>query len=191
MANRKLAAAVAQIAVLGVLGLIATGCSSTEGTPSSSVDETTAPSQADEPADGADAGGDTRTAATDPLPFTEELNGRRLTVESFGTSAAATSFWEVGEGNEVLYLQVKIENVDADPWESNVVQFFLLDESDETYAPSFYDAEVGEAPEAVTLAPGDSVEGYVPFEVPAGATGLRLEYAVDLSQNAVIDVQLN
>ncbi|MFV2020039.1 DUF4352 domain-containing protein [Micromonospora sp. LOL_023] len=190
MANRKLGTVVAQIAVLGVLGLIATGCSSTEGTPSSSVEETAAPSQADEPADGADAGGDTSTAA-DPLPFTEELNGRRLTVESFGASAAASPLWEVGEGNEVLYLQVKIENVDADPWESNVVQFFLLDESDETYAPSFYDAEVGEAPDAVTLAPGDSVEGYVPFEVPADTTGLRLEYAVDLSQNAVIDVQLN
>ncbi|MDG4766559.1 DUF4352 domain-containing protein [Solwaraspora sp. WMMD406] len=190
MVNRKLIAAVARIAVLGLLGLIATGCSSTEETPSSSVAETAAPSQAGDPGDGADAGGDTGIAA-DSLPFTEELNGRRLTVESFGTSTPASPLWEVGEGNEVLYLQVKIENVDADPWESNVVQFFLFDESDETYGPSFYDAEVGDAPDAVTLAPGEAVEGYVPFEVPAGTTGLRLEYAVDLSQNAVIDVQLN
>lgn len=195
MTSKTLAAAGAQIAVLAVLGGSIAGCSDTEDPASPAAGGTaTAPSDGDpgggDPED-RDAGGPGGTAP-DPLPFTEELNGRRLTVESFGTSAPADpGLWEVEAGHDVVYVEVRVENVDSEPWESNMAQFFLFDQTGESYASTFYDLEVGETPGARTLEVGDSDEGYVPFEVPAGTTGLRLEYAVDLSVDAKITLQLN
>lgn len=187
MSKKKFALYVRLLAVPLLGGLTLAGCSAPDESPPVDASGTTTPASSetgtDEPGGGA--------APADALPYTQELNGRRLTVESFGTSAPATDLWELEEGNEVVYVQVRVENVDAEPWESNVVQFFLFDESNETYGPSFYHAEVGAPPDAVTLEAGDVVEGYVPFEVPAGTTGLRLEYAVDLSAGAVITVRLN
>lgn len=195
MTSRTLAATGAQIAVLAVLGASITGCTDSQeptdpapgGTASVPVDGDTGDG---DPADN-DAG-DSAAATPASLPYTEELNGRRLTVESFGTSAPADpDLWEVDPGLDVVYVEVKVENVDAEPWESNLVQFFLFDPTGEEHGTTFYDLEVGEVPETGTLEVGDSVEGYVPFEVPAGITGLRLEYAVDLSLGELIAVQLN
>lgn len=179
--------------VIALLAFSIAGCSSA-GEPDPPGPDTTSV-----PADGAagdgDAGagdvGDPGGTEPDPLPYVEELDGRRLTIESFGTSTPADpEFWEVEAGNEAVYLQVRVENLDAEPWESNMAQFFLFDEDGEEYSSTFFPVEVGGVPDTVTLEVGDSVEGYVPFEVPVGATGLRLEYAVDLSRGAVITVQL-
>ncbi len=191
MTTTTLLTAISRVAIVAAFGLAAASCSDAERTPPAGGSETTPMDAAT--VDG-DEDGDTegaQAATVESLPYTEELNGRRLTVVSFGATSSASEFWEVAEGNEAVYVEVRVENVDAEPWESNVAQFFLYDQAGEQYGPSFYESEAGDAPAANTLEVGDSVEGFVPFEVPVGATGLRLEYAVDLSANAVITVQLN
>lgn len=195
MTSRTLARTGARIAVLVALGGAITSCSGGEE-PAATTEEDAAVDPAEDTAGDEDAqdAGDAGSAgaAAVSLPYTEELQGRRLTVESFGTSTPATEdFWEVADGNEAFYVQVRMENVEAEPWEFNMVQFFLFDESGEDYATEFFPVEAGEVPEARMLDVGDAVEGYIPFEVPAGRTGLRLEVAVDLSAGDVITVQLN
>jgi hypothetical protein len=195
MTSKPLAAAGAQIAVLAVLGGGIAGCSDTEQPPPPAADST-----ASAPVDGGTADGDPGgSEAGDPgatvpasLPYTEERDGQRFTVESSGTSAPENSqLWEVEAGLDVVYVQVRVENVDAEPWEFSLAQFYLFDGAGGEHATTFYNLEVGEVPEARTLAVGDSVEGYVPFEVPAGSTGLRLHYIVDLRVGVEITVPLN
>lgn len=191
MTMKTLPTTITRVAMVAVLGLAAAGCSDTEETPPASVPETTPgdAGMADDDEDGDTE--DAQAATVDSLPYTEELDGRRLSVLSFGATTSGSEFWEVAEGNEAVFVEVRVENVDAEPWESNVVQFFLFDEAGAQYAPEFYESAAGEPPAAEVLEVGDSVEGFVPFEVPADVTGLRLEYAVDLSVNAIIHVQLN
>jgi hypothetical protein len=193
MTNKTRAATVGHLAVIAVLGLSGAACSSTDEPPTPTGQETPTSGEevTTESAESTDTGG-SEGGEVDQLPYTEELNGKRLTIKSFGTSTPAhPEMWEVPEGYEVVYLEALVENVAAEPWESNAAQFFLYDPSGEDYATTFYDVEAGEAIEAARLEVGDSVEGFVAFEVPAGTTGLRLEYAVNLFEDAIIRVQLS
>jgi hypothetical protein len=129
---------------------------------------------------------DSGTAAD--LPATEELAGKRVTVEGFGT--AALSFGDLEDGMEVVYIEVTVENVDANPWPSNQVQFFLVDANGEQYGPELLGSDVGDTlPDVDPLEQGETSTGFVSYQVPVGSS-LALEYAVDLAAGQTIRINL-
>lgn len=120
------------------------------------------------------------------LPATGELDGRRVTVEAFGETTL--TFDGPAPGNEAVYIEVTVENVSAEPWNSSSFQFFLVDETGEEWAPELLGSAAGDPlPNVDPLAQGESSTGFVAFQVPEGSQ-LTLSYAVDLSMGRTIEI---
>jgi hypothetical protein len=131
------------------------------------------------------------TAAPVDLPYTAELGGRRLTILEFGKADAATQQFEtVGEGEELIYIKARVENIDAETFPSSLVQFFLVDPSGDPISPALmFQPESGERFPRGDLARGETTEGVIGYQIPEGAP-VVLQYAVNLFENQMIVVPI-
>jgi hypothetical protein len=131
------------------------------------------------------------SAAPVELPHTAELGGRRLTILEFGTADPATQTLEtVEEGNELVYIKARVENLDAETFPSSLAQFFLIDATGDPIAPALmFQPQTGDRFPLGDLARGESSEGYVGYQIPEGAS-VVLQYAVNLSENQLIVVPI-
>jgi hypothetical protein len=140
------------------------------------------------------SGGATTTTAA-PTTTTAAPSTTTTEAETTTTTAAKLAFgakgtWEgisvtatrpeidysptlVGEGNKVVYCTVTIVNNSSEPFDYNGLEFTLFDADHQEYdnagLASVADLGVG------TLAPGESADGAVAFEMPiiAAPTGLE------------------
>ena len=178
-------ARVAATASLVAVGLVACGSTepSTSTAPEPTSPEPTTSVTAAEPTTAAPDDGETRTVE---LPASGELNGRRVTVEAFGP--ATLTFGELDPGNEAIYIEVTVENVSAEPWDSSSFQFFLVDETGEEWAPELLGSDAGDPlPQVNPLEQGASSTGFIAYQVPVGSE-LTLSYAVDLGAGQTIEI---
>ena len=83
-----------------------------------------------------------------------------------------------------------MENVSAEPWNSNMVQFFLVDGDGNEIGPELLGSEAGDnLPDIDALEQGQSSTGFIAYQVPPDGP-LTLSYAVDLSAGMTIDIPL-
>lgn len=120
-----------------------------------------------------------------------EKEGRRVTVLEFGEAQSKNpKIFEVSEGKKLVYIKTRVENIDAEPWKSSMLQFFLRDASGEEYAPALYETNKGDNLPQVDLKRGELSEGYIGFEVNPEVEDLCLAYAVNLGEGKMIAIDL-
>ena len=120
-----------------------------------------------------------------------ELNGRQVTVTEFGGAEAQNpDMFEVADGERLVYIKATVENVSAEPWQSNILQFFLRDASGEEYPPTFYAVDKGDRLPQQDMNVGDTSTGFIGFEVNNNVDDLILAYAVRLDLGEMILIEL-
>lgn len=130
---------------------------------------------------------DQRSQVGEPV----ELAGEQITVLDFGEGTLeSTVLGEIEQGKRLVYINVLFENLAGEQKASSVAQFFLFDDSGESYSSSFQPITQGDTFPMIDVPVGGTNSGYIAYEVDEDATGLYLEYAVDLSQNQIIRIDL-
>lgn len=120
-----------------------------------------------------------------------ELNGRQVTVTEFGEAEPQNpGMFEVPDGQRLVYIKTTVENVNAEPWKSNILQFFLRDASGEEYPPTFYPVDKGDRFPQQEMSIGDISTGFIGFEVNNNVDDLILAYAVRLDLGEMILIEL-
>lgn len=103
------------------------------------------------------------------------LNGVTVTVVSEDLNAqSGNQFIKPKAGNRYVAVQVLYENTGSDKFDYNPFDWKLADSSGFSYDMTFW----GPGPElhAGTIQPGEKARGYITYEVPTSAAGLKLRF---------------
>lgn len=120
-----------------------------------------------------------------------ELNSRQVTVTEFAEAAPQNpDIFEVPDGERLVYIKATVENVNAEPWKSDALQFFLRDATGEEYPPTFYPVNKGDRLPQEEMNVGDISTGFIGFEVNDSVDDLILAYAVRLDLGEMILIEL-
>lgn len=96
-----------------------------------------------------------------------------LTISEVERVSQLGEFLQVGEGNEFVTMLARVENTGAEPIPYNLLYFEARDPDGFEYNASI---GVDRAFGSGDLAPGDATQGFVAFEIPAGASPIRVQY---------------
>lgn len=115
------------------------------------------------------------TAAKASYKAGEVLKVGKLEAVTLSLNPKWTSdneFIKPSAGKKIVAVEFQLKNTDDEPEAiSTLLQFKLKDASNAQYDITFYGPEP-RFPDG-ELAPGDTARGWVPFEVPEGASGFR------------------
>jgi hypothetical protein len=102
------------------------------------------------------------------------LNGVTVTVVTADLNAkSGNQYITPKSGNRYVAVQVLYENTGSDPYHYNPFDWKLTDSAGFSYDTTF--AEIGPELHSGTIQAGERARGYMTYEVPTSATGLKLK----------------
>jgi hypothetical protein len=117
----------------------------------------------------------TRVASQPPKVGSRVVSGGiALTANRINRTAAVNSFSRAKQGNTYLLVDVTVQNVDRDRAPYNPMYFKVRSKDGFEYTTAF--ASPDGSLHSGELAKGESVRGWVTFEVPTSASGFMLTY---------------
>jgi Domain of unknown function (DUF4352) len=133
----------------------------------------------------------TTSSSSTPTPSAAApAAGDRLTMTAYRVDLSTVpivSVFHPSAGNEYAIYYCKINNINADNYGMSYAFFKLRDSNGNTYSPkSEQIMQAGDFPAYYVSTNGDSVAGYVLFEVQAGSQFKTISY-----QNNAYDLKVN
>ncbi|MCA9385970.1 DUF4352 domain-containing protein [Candidatus Dojkabacteria bacterium] len=119
---------------------------------------------------------------------TTQINGHAITVHAVDNSVALTND-TLQPGIKSYAVEVSITNTENTPFTPTTSHFQLFDEKGYTYIPS---TTIPKKPDFIsrTLDEGDTVRGWLTFEVQQDSDSYTLTYKPDLVQSEIISFVL-